>query len=286
MPFTVSPSSYKGGDYLFQGISNAANSMTEALQKYADDKARVGMSDTIMDYAQSVPGAVSPEALKKYHEANAKEKAYIAMGATSNLKNLFGQQAQEWQNRTNAAHANYYQQAARNQAAEAEAGGAGAGRGKVWSDELGGYATPAQAARAQKLTPEGQIQSNYGLTTQDIFNSKIHEAGTAAKDPSTGATTFTPADKGDQIRIGGEKGVVMPRAEHEVYKRQLEQRGYDPATGARAGPAAAGTGGAGGPAAAGQDPKQAQAIAILQQNGKPLTTGNINYVIQQLGGGQ
>jgi hypothetical protein len=193
------------------------------------------------------------------------------------MKTLLESQAQEWQNRTAAAHANYYQQAAQNQAAEAAAGGgAGPGRGKVWSDELGGYATPAQAARAQKLTTEGQIQSNYGLTPKDIFNSQIHEAGTAVKDPTTGALKFTGDEKGDQIRIGGEKGVIMPRAEHEIYKRQLLQRGYDPATGLRANAGAAGGGGG-----AAQDP----AVAILQQAGKPLTPANINYVRQQLRGG-
>jgi hypothetical protein len=256
--------------------------MSEALQKYADDKARVGMADMTVDFAaKNFPGVVSPEALQKYHQSNAKEKAYIAMGVQSNLATMATQQAQQWQNRQAAAHAAYYQQAAQHQAAEAAAGGPGPGRGKIWSDELGGYATPAQAARAAKLTPEGQIQSNYGLTTQDIFNSKIHEGGTAMKDPTTGAMKFTPDDKGDQIRIGGPTGVIMPKAEHEIYKRQLQQRGYDPATGMRAGAGAPGGGGGGA-----QDPKQAQAVAILNQAGKPLTPANINYVLQQIGGGQ
>ena len=35
MPFTVSPAAYKGGDYLFQGITNAAQGITGAIKQYA-----------------------------------------------------------------------------------------------------------------------------------------------------------------------------------------------------------------------------------------------------------
>src|SRR4029077_20860739 len=110
----------------------------------------------------------------------------------------------------------------------------------------------------------------------------IHEAGTVETDPKTGAKKFINQTDGDYIRIGGPQGVFMPRAEHEIYKRQMTDTGHGPEA---AGGGASG-GAAGGPAGAGQDPKQQQAMAILRQNGKPLTPANINYVIQKLGGGQ
>jgi hypothetical protein len=247
--------SYVGGQLLASGLSQfgqgLGGGLGEALQKYEEDKARVGMADITMEYAKTVPGAVSPEALQRYHQANAKEKAYIAMGAQSNLKNMLQRQQEEWQNRISAAHANYYLQAAQRQAAEAEAGPGGSpGKGKIWSDELGGWATPAQADAAKRRSTQGYLMQSYGLTPEQIFDSKQHEAGTVTIDPATGAKKFTNDEKGDQIRIGGGTGVIMPKAEHEVYKRQLQQSGFQPggapgggAAGARAPGAGAGAGG-------------------------------------------
>jgi hypothetical protein len=102
-----------GGQLLASGLSQfgqgLGGGLGDALQKYEEDKAKAAMADITMDYAKNIPGAVSPEALQRYHQANAKEKAYIALGAQANLKNMLERQQQEWQSRISAAHANYYQ---------------------------------------------------------------------------------------------------------------------------------------------------------------------------------
>jgi hypothetical protein len=237
MPFNPQ-ATYIGGQLLAQGISSAGQSLGQALQQYEEDKAKVGMADMVMEYAKNQPGAVSPEALQRYHQANAKEKAYIAMGAQSNLAAMFAQQQRDWQNRVNAAHANYYIQAGAHQAAEAAAGPGGAPKGRIWSDELGGWATPAQADAARRRSTQGYLMQSYGLTPDQIFDSKQHEAGTVTIDPTTGAKKFTNDPNGDQIRIGGATGVMMPKAEHEIYKRQLSQQGFQ--TGGAPGAAGAG----------------------------------------------
>jgi hypothetical protein len=184
----------------------------------------------------------------------------------------------------------YQAQATKAYADAADTSGGGAGEGKIWCDVLNGYSTPTQCNNARLKTTAGQLQQNYGLKPDDLFNSATHEAGNVVVDPTSGNKTFNPDPTGTNIRIGARdpqsgavdpnKGVFMPMQEFNIYKRQLGMSGYQP--GGAAAPAAGG-GAAGGGA---QDPKQAQAIAILQQNGKPLTQANINYVIQKLGGGQ
>jgi hypothetical protein len=242
MPFNPQ-ATYIGGQLLAQGIGQAGQSIGQALQQYEEDKAKVGMADMVMEYAKNQPGAISPEALQRYHQANAKEKAYIAMGAQSNLAAMLTQQQREWQNRQAAAHANYYLQAAEHQAAQAAGGPGGAPKGRIWSDELGGWATPDQADRAKRRSTQGYLMQSYGLTPEQVFDSSQHKAGTVTID-ATGAKKFTPDEKGDQIQIGGDKGVIMPRAEHEIYKRQLQQNGF------QVGGAPGAAGGAAAPAAA------------------------------------
>lgn len=223
MPFNPQ-ATYIGGQLIGQGIQSAGASIGDALKQYEEDKAKVGMADMVMDYAKTQPGAISPEALQRYHQANAKEKAFIAMGAQSNLASMFAQQQRESQQRENVAHANYYiAQAQKDMATAATGPGGTAPKGRIWSDELGGWATPAQADAAKRRSTAGSIMQSYGLTPEQIFDSKQHEAGTVAVDPTTGAKKFTNDPNGDQIRIGGPSGVMMPKAEHEVYKRQLQQ---------------------------------------------------------------
>lgn len=283
MPFTVSPGSYRGGDYLFQGITQAAQGITGAIQQYAQIADQTTQSDALMKYLSEqqdpVSGKpiISPSTLKDYQQHSQRQRAFVGGGITSAMHVTNALQKLGYANRESLAQTNYYQAAAQHQRAAAEGEAGGAPKGKIWSDELGGYATPAQAARAKTQSPAGFVFKSYGLQPDAIFDSSKHEAGTVTTDPTTGAKTFKNDPAGDQIRIGGATGVFMPRAEHEIYKRQLTDTGY--------GPAAAG-GGAGGVAGGGaQDPNQARAIAILQQNGKPLTPANINYVIQKLGGG-
>jgi hypothetical protein len=289
MPFTVSPSSYRGGDYLFQGITNAAGSLTDALKHYQDIADQADQADATMGYLHQqidpVTGkpVIDDKAFQSFQQHNQRQRAHIGGGIFAGMKLMETLQHLGYAGRESLAHTNYYQAEAQRARAQAESEGAGggAGPGKIWSNELGGYATPAQAKRAYNLSPAGVVQNNYGVTPADIFNSKIHEAGTVTTDPSTGAKTFKNDPAGDQIRIGGATGVTMPRVEHEIFKRQLTMAGQAPDA-AAGGPAGAGPAGGGA-----QDQVQAQAIAILQQNGKPLTPANINWVIQnKLSGGQ
>jgi hypothetical protein len=291
MPFTVSPSSYKGGDYLFQGITNAAQGITGAINQYAQIADQTTQSDALMKYLsqQNDPISGKPiidkQALEDYQNHSMRQRAFVAGGMQAGMHLTDALQKLGYANRESLAHTNYYQAEAQKAQADAAGGGSGAPKGRIWSDELGGWATPAQADAAKRRSPAGYIKQAYGLVPEQIFDSSQHEAGTVATDPTTGAKTFKNDPAGDQIRIGGPTGVTMPKVEHEIYKRQLNMSGFVPGqTGGVGG--AAGAGAAGGPAAAGQDPNQARAISILQQNGKPLTPGNIQYVLQQLSGGQ
>jgi hypothetical protein len=281
MPFTVSPSSYRGGDYLFQGISQAAQGITGAINQYAQIADQTTQSDALMKYLSQQQDPVSgkpiidKKALEDYQNHSMRQRAFVAGGMQAGMHLTDALQKLGYANRESLAHTNYYTAEAQRARATAEGGGTGAGPGKIWCDVLGGYATPTQCNNARAKTTEGQLKTNYGLDAPAIFNSKIHEAGDQTTDPASGAKTFTNNDKGAFIRIGGPTGVVMPKAEHEIYKRQLTMGGYDPTAGTQAG----GGGGA-------QDPNQARAIAILQQNQKPLTPANIAHVVQLLSSGQ
>ena len=275
----------------------AGNNIASAIQRYQNMRQTADAADYQMQMLSQMPDPTDPETdpekrrtildkknYERWLSLSDKQKAASGSEVLGALKMYHSlqdtaQQAkhQEAQDREILAHANYLIGA--NPAAAGGAGGAGP-RGKIWSNELGGWATPAQADAARRRTTQGFLQQSYGLTPEQIFDSSQHEAGTVTIDPTTGAKKFINDPKGDQIRIGGPQGVIMPIPEHNIYKRQLQMQGFQVGGGAPGMPGGAGAGGAA------QDPNQARAIAILQQNGKPLTPGNINYVIQQLSSGQ
>ena len=231
---------YIGGQLLGQGLANLGQGIGGTIKGYQDIADQAAQSDALMTYLsqQTDPATGKPvvdqKALQSYMQHSARQRAFVAGGLNAGMELAHHLQKYAQENRESLAHTNYYTAAAQHQAAEAAGGGA-PGKGKVWSNELGGYATPAQADAARRRTPAGYLAQTYGLTPEQIFNSKIHKAGTAVKDPNTGALKFTPDDKGDQIQIGGDTGVIMPRAEHEVYKRQLQMSGYDPSNPAAGG---------------------------------------------------
>jgi hypothetical protein len=212
------------GELLAQGIKTFGSSIAQGIQAYEKAKEEATKRDAYVNFlAQNHPEVFPQEAWERYHAANENQKNKWAIQAGLAYADKQQQQQQEWQNRLNAAHADYYiGQALRERELAAGGGLGGAPRGKIWSDELGGWATPAQADAARRRTPQGYIAQSYGLTPEQIFDSKQHEAGTVSVDTTTGAKTFTNDPKGDQIRIGGASGVIMPKAEHEVYKRQLQ----------------------------------------------------------------
>src|SRR4029077_4464764 len=91
MPFTVSPSSYRGGDYLFQGISNAANSITGAIQHFRDTADQAAKADALMQYLsqQSDPVTgkpmIDPKTLQSYQNHSQRQRAYLAGGITAGM---------------------------------------------------------------------------------------------------------------------------------------------------------------------------------------------------------
>jgi hypothetical protein len=268
MPFTVSPAAYRGGDYLFQGITNAAQGITGAIKQYTDLADQTTQSDALMKYLsqQTDPTTgkpiISPGTLQDYQNHSMRQRAFIAGGINAGQQFANTLSHLGYANRETQQRGNYYQAEAAKAYADAASGGSGADSGKIWCNELNGMATPTQCNNARLKTTGGQLQQNYGLKPDDIFNSNIHEAGTAAVDPSTGAKTFTNNAQGDQIRIGGPTGVVMPRAEFEIYKRQLNMSGFQPGGTA---PAAAGGGGAGAaPAVASRGAPQVGERRVIQ----------------------
>jgi hypothetical protein len=278
MPFNPQ-ATYIGGQLLAQGIQSAGQSIGGAIQQYQNILDEATKSDAQMNYLSQqvdpVTGKpiIDPKTLQNYMQHSARQRAFVAGGVNAGMTlaqhlQRYALENRETLARTNelTAHAAYLQ----NQAAQGAGPGGSPGKGKIWSDELGGWATPAQADAARRRTTQGYLMQSYGLTPDQIFDSKQHEAGTVTIDPTTGAKKFTNDPNGDQIRIGGATGVMMPKAEHEIYKRQLQHQGF------QAG------GAAGGGAGGAQSPARQQAIAALQQAGHPVTEANINYTMQQL----
>jgi hypothetical protein len=91
MPFTVSPSSYRGGDYLFQGISNAANSITGAIQHFGDTADQANKADALMQYLSQQTDPVTgkpmidPKSLQAYQNHSQRQRAYLAGGITAGM---------------------------------------------------------------------------------------------------------------------------------------------------------------------------------------------------------
>jgi hypothetical protein len=91
MPFNVSPSSYRGGDYLFQGITNAANSITGAIQHFGDTADQAAKADALMQYLsqQSDPVTgkpmIDPKSLQAYQNHSQRQRAYLAGGITAGM---------------------------------------------------------------------------------------------------------------------------------------------------------------------------------------------------------
>jgi hypothetical protein len=94
MPFTVSPSSYRGGDYLFQGISNAANSITGAIKEYQDMANQGTQARALMTYLSQqvdpVTGkpVIDDKAMKDFLHHDSRQQAYIAGGMRAGMATM------------------------------------------------------------------------------------------------------------------------------------------------------------------------------------------------------
>jgi hypothetical protein len=233
---------YTGYEALAQGIAGLGGGLVGAYKQHEQDL-QTDASNQYLATQAIQAGQVPPEALgfpagatpspaemlAKYQGMPRQKQNGIVAGITANYIGTL--QAQQAQRNEILQRGNLY--GAQAAAYLNQPGAVGRLAGRVWSPELGGYVTPAQRDAAVRRTTAATIQANYGLTPQQILNSKRpdgtyqHEAGTVTIDPSSGAKIFKNDPKGDFIRIGGESGVVMPSTEHEVYKRRLQLEGYD-----------------------------------------------------------
>jgi len=252
---------YTAPQMIAQAGANLGSSLSEAFQQYHKDKQQAAFNDAMFDYLKNVPGAVPEEALARYHSMNANQKNAVILAGQFALKDRMERDEQTAKNRLALAHANYLTGSAAAQFAGAGGGPGGvAPKGKIWSDELSGWATPAQADAARRRTPGSQLLQNYAVTPQQIYDSKQHEAGRWQIDPKTGNKSFINDATGDQIRIGGPTGAVMPKETHEYYKRIL-----------------------GGPTVPGPSPNPASAVGQPQAPaaGSPAGTGTVRVISPQ-----
>ena len=203
MPLPNLISSYTAPQMIYGGITGGANALagglTSALNQYEEEKAKAAFGDVTFDWlAKNVQGAVSPEVLQRYHKASAKERAQMALGAQYNAAQILGREAQQWDTRVKAAHANYYLQQA---AAE------GPSRFELTEEEKRQY----QAAGRVPLR-----------TSQKSFQ-VAEEAGNI--DMDTGGNPIYSADK-SMYRQGGKWKPVteaMRKAIEDFEARQQQQ---------------------------------------------------------------
>ena len=172
---------------------------------------QANQSDALMNYLNQQTDPVTGKqiipdsALKDYMNHSMRQRAFAAGGIQSGMQLANTLQKLGYANREALGRTNLYQAQATKayaDAADTAANPGGADSGKIWCDVLNGYSTPTQCNNARLKTTTGQLQQNYGLKPDDLFNSAIHEAGTVAVNPTTGAKTFNPDPNGDNIRIG------------------------------------------------------------------------------------
>lgn len=108
---------YKGSDYIYQGITGAANSIAgglgQALQKYDDVRKQNAFGDATMDHLSQTTGAdgkpfVPVDALTRYHQASSSQKAGMVQAALANATFDAARQNASGEAQLRAAQAGYY----------------------------------------------------------------------------------------------------------------------------------------------------------------------------------
>ena len=175
MPFTVSPAAYKGGDYLFQGISNAANSIGGAINQYAQISDQATQSDALMNYLSQqndpVSGKpiISPSALQDYQNHSLRQRAFVAGGTQAGMAALqalqhygLAVQKQNVDNREAIARGNLYSAEAQKNMADASGTSTQPGITSVWDPVNNRY-----VAMAQKGKPVAGMEGTPGQYATD-----------------------------------------------------------------------------------------------------------------------
>jgi hypothetical protein len=84
MPFTVSPSSYQGGNFLFSGLSSAGQGIGEAIQKAQEQSKLESYNDSIVQHAYQ-SGQLDLEDLTKYRQMGHTQKTGYAASLAANF---------------------------------------------------------------------------------------------------------------------------------------------------------------------------------------------------------
>jgi hypothetical protein len=114
--------SYRGGQYLYEGITGASQELAQtamkALQDYEETKKQQAFGDTVMSTLANVKDPttgqplVSTDEQLKYAKGGHSQKQGIVMGKLSSVAQMLAQQKAEDEHKMALAHAAYYNAAA------------------------------------------------------------------------------------------------------------------------------------------------------------------------------
>jgi len=164
MPFSFNPAVVPDYRPLGQGISQFGQDIGQALQAYGQNRQQQAFNDSVMDYLAgqsneqgSLPGAVSADALQRYHNASPKERSGIILGALNNANMIRQQQQLANQGLLYGAHALMFAGLGR------QPGGAGAGGPSAaptispFTDPYSGQSVPGLATVWSPTTKSFQV---------------------------------------------------------------------------------------------------------------------------------
>jgi hypothetical protein len=84
MPFTVSPSAYQGGNFLFGGLSSLGKGVGDAIQEAQNQNKMESYNDSIVQHAYQ-NGQITLEDLTKYRQMSHTSKTGYAAGLAANF---------------------------------------------------------------------------------------------------------------------------------------------------------------------------------------------------------
>jgi hypothetical protein len=318
MPFNISPSSYQGGSFLFQGLSGAGQGIGEAIQKAQEQSKLESYNDSIVQHAYQ-SGQLDLEQLTKYRQMGHTQKTgYAASLAANFAEDMKRQQLAAMQEQRQAQAELRQQQAAAFSWTPDEAARQAA---RLTGNELvptgpGKYTLAPYGGSDQDWKPSGSAMfvtdpsgNVVGRQIQTGPNQSQFLPGTGGltvkQDPKTKSLFYLEGSKwkplkGQDIMAGQmvpEEATPSPTPAPSgggmTVGDILNAIGSIGATspadipgGAAQSPAPAAAAVASAPVATatGNDvtDKRQQAIAILTQAGKPVTEANIGAVIKKL----
>lgn len=151
----MDPSSYKGGQFLFQGITNAAGSLTDALKHYQDIADQADQADATMGYLHQqvdpVTGkpVIDDKAFQSFQQHNQRQRAHIGGGIFAGMALMQTLQHLGYANRETLARTNLLQA----QAAAANQPAAAPSINQVYNPATGRYESVLQHGKSVQRLP-------------------------------------------------------------------------------------------------------------------------------------